>query len=188
MKKIVSVIGDANIERDSKKFKLAFETGKLLVDNGYRVQSGGLRGVMNAAFEGAHSSKKYIDGSTIGILPTFERDVSNKYADITIGTGIDLMRNVIVVNTDAVIVVGGGSGTLSEIAHAWAMKKFILAYNNVDGWGANLAGKKIDSRVRFENLDDKVWGFDNPKKLIEFLNKNIDKYSKQYERISPVTG
>ena len=41
MRKIVAVIGDAKIEKPSLKYDVAFQTGKLLVDNGFRVQSGG---------------------------------------------------------------------------------------------------------------------------------------------------
>ena len=67
MRKIVAVIGDAVIEKGGDKYKLAFETGKMLVDNGFRVQSGGLGGVMEAAFMGARSSKNYKEGDTIQI-------------------------------------------------------------------------------------------------------------------------
>ena len=69
MRKIVAVIGDAKIEKPSLKYDVAFQTGKLLVDNGFRVQSGGHSGVMEAAFAGAHSSEKYREGDTIAILP-----------------------------------------------------------------------------------------------------------------------
>ena len=51
-KKIVAVIGNKKIEPDGIRYRLAYETGKLLVDNGYRVQSGGLGGVMEAVFAG----------------------------------------------------------------------------------------------------------------------------------------
>ena len=74
MRKIVAVIGDAKIDRPSHKFDVAFETGKLLVDNGFRVQSGGHGGVMAAAFEGAHSSAQYREGDTIAIPPGLKAD------------------------------------------------------------------------------------------------------------------
>ena len=48
MKKIVAVVGDGKIEKESLKYKLAFEMGKALIDSGYRVQSGGLGGIMEA--------------------------------------------------------------------------------------------------------------------------------------------
>ena len=58
-RKVVSVIGNRAVEEGSLRYKLAFETGKALVDNGYRVQSGGLGGIMRAVMKGAHASEKY---------------------------------------------------------------------------------------------------------------------------------
>ncbi len=185
MKKIVAVIGDANIDNDPAKYQIAFETGKLLVDNGYRVKSGGLRGVMKAVFEGAKASSNYKEGDTIAILPGFDKYVANEYVDIAIPTGLDLMRNVIVANSDAVIAIGGGAGTLSEMASAWALKRFLLAYDSVEGWSKKLAGTKLDDRVRFNGLEDQVWAISTPESMIKFLNENIDKYQTKYEVIKP---
>ena len=70
MKKIIAVIGDGKIEKEGLKYELAFETGKALVECGYRVQSGGLGGVMEAAFAGAHAAKNYREGDTIAIMRT----------------------------------------------------------------------------------------------------------------------
>ncbi|MFW5780573.1 MAG: acyl-CoA synthetase, partial [Bacillota bacterium] len=113
MKKTVAIVGDAIIEPGSDKYKMAFEAGKALVDNGYRVQSGGLKGIMEAAFHGAKSSKNYKEGDTLAILPCFDRTWANQYTDVIVATGLDLYRNVIVANADAVVAIGGGSGTLS---------------------------------------------------------------------------
>ena len=74
MRKIVAVIGDAFVEENSLKYTQAKELGKLLVDNGYRIQTGGLNGVMKAVFEGAKTSTNYVAGDTIGIVPSFNRD------------------------------------------------------------------------------------------------------------------
>ena len=78
MRKLVSVIGDAVIEKDGDKFRAAFNMGKALVDSGYRVQSGGMGGVMEAAFMGARSSKKYREGDTV--LKVFDSDYSKAAA------------------------------------------------------------------------------------------------------------
>lgn len=179
-KLIVALIGDASIEKNSIKYKLAFETGKLLIDNGFRVKSGGMEGVMAAFFEGARSSKNYKEGDTIAIIPGFNSDDSNSFADIIIPTGIDLMRNVIVANSDAVIALGGRAGTLSEIASAWSLKKLIFAYDNVDGWSKKLAGTKIDSRNRFGNLEDKIWPVSSPLELVKQLKEKIKIYKEEY--------
>ena len=106
-KKIVAVIGNKKIEPDGIRYRLAYETGKLLVDNGYRVQSGGLGGVMEAVFAGARASKNYREGDTIALVPSFDATTANVYADIVIPTGLDMMRNALVANADAVIGVGG---------------------------------------------------------------------------------
>lgn len=109
-RKIVAVIGNKSIEADGIRYRLAFETGKLLIDNGYRIQSGGLGGVMEAVFKGAHASEKYREGDTVALVPSFDAETANAYADIAIPTGIDMMRNALVANADAVIGIGRRRG------------------------------------------------------------------------------
>ncbi|MDE6060749.1 MAG: acyl-CoA synthetase, partial [Clostridia bacterium] len=184
MKKIVSIIGDNYVERDSKNFKFAFEMGKALVDNGYRVVSGGLGGVMQAAFEGARASEFYQEGDTIALLPMYDRTKSNGLADIVIATGLDIYRNVIVANSDAVIAVGGGAGTLSEIAFAWSLKRLMLAYEDGEGWSSKVAGERMDHRVRYENIEeDKVFGVKTADEAIAILEKYINQYDKYWAGI-----
>lgn len=183
MKKVIAVIGDGKIEKDGLKYKLAFETGKALVDAGYRVQSGGLGGIMEAVFQGAKSSEKYQDGDTIAIIPSFDRTEANHYADIIIPTGIDVMRNGMVVSADGVIAIGGGSGTLSEMALAWSLFRLVIAYCNVDGWSSELAGRKLDSRERYQSIDDKIYGAETPQQAIEILDKYVDVYTRYHHGI-----
>ena len=184
MKKTIAVIGDAHIEHNSEEYKIALELGKALVDNGYRVQSGGKGGVMEAVFAGARTSGKYTDGDTIAIVPSFDRDSANAYADIVIPTGLDIMRNAIVVNASAVVAIGGGAGTLAELAFAWALYKLIIAYDNVDGWSAKLAGTRIDDRIRYDNItDDRIYAVKTADETIEILKDNIDKYIKCHHGI-----
>jgi uncharacterized protein (TIGR00725 family) len=58
-----------------------------------------------------------------------------------------IARNALVVRAaDAVILVGGGSGTLSEAAFAWQLGKPVVALTPAGGWGARLAGARIDDR------------------------------------------
>jgi uncharacterized protein (TIGR00725 family) len=79
------------------------------------VVCGGLGGVMEAACRGA----KGAGGTTIGILPGVDRSAANPFVDVAIPTGLGEARNALVVRAaDALIAVGGGYGTLSEIAFA----------------------------------------------------------------------
>lgn len=182
MKKIIAVIGDKAVDRNSEKFRMAYGVGKLLAERGYRIQSGGLGGVMSAAFEGAHSAENYIEGTTVGLVPSFDPSDANEYADIAIPTGLDVMRNAIVANADAVIAIGGGAGTLSEMAFAWTFKRLLIAFDNVDGWSARLAGLKLDKTQRCEG-EDKIYGVSSPEEALEVLEKNVDRYVGRHGRI-----
>ncbi len=183
-RKIVAVIGDAKIEKDGLKYKMAFETGKALVDAGYRVQSGGLGGVMEAVFAGAKSSKNYKEGDTIAILPSFNAGQANEYADICIPTGLDILRNAIVAGANAVVAIGGGAGTLSEIAFSWTLFKLVLAFKNVDGWSSKVADTCLDHRVRYENMpDDKVFGVESAEEVVKIINERIGKYTSYHKGI-----
>jgi len=84
----------------------------------------------------------------IGILPGEEAALANEFVDIAIPSGMGYARNVLIVRTAAaVIAVGGGAGTLSEIAHAWQLNRPIVALDT-DGFSGELAGRALDDRAR----------------------------------------
>ncbi len=183
MKPIVAVIGDALIDKDDEEYELGMEIGKALVDAGYRVQTGGLGGIMEATFKGAKESTKYEYGDTIAILPGTDASEANEYADIKVATGLDLMRAKQVVDAYAVIAIGGGAGTLSEIATAWSMYKLIVARDK-RGWSKKLAGTKVDGRCRYEELpNDKIYPFETADEAINLIKELGEKYQKQYHGI-----
>jgi len=58
-------------------------------------------------------------GLTIGLLPGDDVSEANAYIDVAIATGLNHGRNAILARTaDGVVALGGGLGTLSEIALA----------------------------------------------------------------------
>ncbi|HZV52778.1 MAG TPA: TIGR00725 family protein [Candidatus Dormibacteraeota bacterium] len=94
---------------------LAREVGRLLAEAGAVVLCGGLGGIMEAVAEGAAGA----GGTVVGILPGHERRAANPYLSLAIATGLGEARNsVLVCAADCVIAIGGGWGTLSEIALA----------------------------------------------------------------------
>ncbi len=109
----IAVIGGS--EPSPQETVMAEEVGREIARHGAILVCGGLGGVMMAACKGASSE----GGVTIGILPGESRQAANPYVQIPIVTGIGYARNVAVVKSaQAVIAIGGGYGTLSEISHA----------------------------------------------------------------------
>ena len=143
MHRLVAVIG--NGDADAARDELAAQLGATIARCGYGVVCGGLGGVMQAACRGAKSAASATP--TVAILPGTDRDAANPYADVVIPTGLGYARNILVVlSADAVIAVGGASGTLSEIAHAWQLGKPLCGLGLTDGWAARLAGTALDSK------------------------------------------
>jgi uncharacterized protein (TIGR00725 family) len=89
---------------------------------------GGLGGVMEAACRGAKEG----GGTTLGILPGSDRSAANPYVDLALATGLGEGRNLLIVRAaDVLIAVGGGHGTLSEIALALRAGKRVIG---LDTW------------------------------------------------------
>src|SRR2546426_8992655 len=88
---------------------------RLIAERGAVLLCGGLGGVMAAAARGA----KQAGGLTVGILPGNDPREANPDIDVALATGMGEMRNALIVRAaSAVIAIGGGWGTLSEIAMA----------------------------------------------------------------------
>lgn len=176
----VGVVGDAGVERDSSIYILAERLGKALIENDFRIISGGMTGIMEAVARGAKSSSKYQEGLCIGILPSFDPEISNKFLDVVIPTGLDTYRNAIVANSDVVVAIGGRAGTLSEMAFAWTFKRMLIAYN-VEGWSGKLAGTRIDDRKRIDWDGDIVFSVSNEQEVISIINQNYYHYQNRYK-------
>lgn len=179
----VAVVGDSKVTKGSTKNLLAESVGKELVDNGFRVMTGGLGGVMEAACRGAKLSGKYIPGDTIGILPGHSSHDGNDYIDIAIPTGLDHVRNSVVAHADAIIAIGGGAGTMSEICLAWVYKRLIVSLR-MDGWSLKIADERLDERIRYPELeDDRVFGADDAKEAVTLINELLPCYQNQHSSI-----
>lgn len=108
----IGVIGAG--ECDEEIYRIAYRVGELVAEKGHVLVNGGLGGVMEASARGAKSK----GGLVVAILPR-KKDLCNEFADIRIATDMGHARNIIIVHSsDALISVGGGYGTISEIAIA----------------------------------------------------------------------
>lgn len=144
---VIAVIGPAAEPPPTALAALAEAIGRGIVDRGHRLVTGGLLGVMQAASRGAAASERCGDGDILGVLPGYDRHTANPFVQIAIPTGAQLARNVLVVAmADVVVAIGGGAGTLSEIALAWQLGKPIVALTGVEGWSDSMADLCLDDR------------------------------------------
>ena len=119
----VAVIG----AREATEPQLAFATalGRGLAELGIVVLCGGLVGVMTAVSRGAAEA----GGTVVGVLPNGDWRTANPWVTIPIATGIGVARNAVIARAAlALIAVGGGYGTLSEIAFGLQFGKPVLGF------------------------------------------------------------
>ncbi|HDS03022.1 MAG TPA: acyl-CoA synthetase [Firmicutes bacterium] len=181
MKKSVAVIGCSDALQGTPDYEMAEKLGFTLIESGFRLITGGLGGVMEAACSGGQAAPKHQEGDIIGIIPGHEKKGANPYADIVLPTGLGIARNLLVAASDAVIMIGGGAGTLSEAAFAWQLKRLILAWRqSPDGWSRRLADAPLESRYRFADRDDDcMFGFDTAGEAVGLLQKYIKAYAEK---------
>lgn len=120
---VIGVLGPATCDDDLAA--LAWALGKGVAERGAVLLTGGRGGIMEAASKGAREA----GGLTIGVLPGdgVENSPPNAYVDVALFTGLGEGRNWInVCASDAVIAVGGGFGTLAEIALALKARKPVV--------------------------------------------------------------
>jgi uncharacterized protein (TIGR00725 family) len=173
---LIAVIGDGTVLEGSPSYLLAERLGEALVDAGFRVLTGGLDGIMEAASRGAARSRAHGAASVIGLLPGHDPADANPWVDVSLATGLGHLRNPVVAHASAVVAIGGGAGTLSELAFAWIFRRLVIAFR-VPGWSGRLAGTRIDDRVRFRSIpEDQVFGVDTAEEAVEVLRLRLDAY------------
>ncbi len=160
---VIAFVG-SSVTPTPRRRALCIELGQCAIDHGFRMVCGGLYGVMAAVCEGARSSSAWREGDIVGILPGYEASDANPWVDIVIPTGMGYGRNLAIVSmADVVIVIHGGAGTLSELAHAWQLGKPVLAMGGSGGWADRLAGRPVDP-LRGEGVVERMG---SPKEAIK---------------------
>jgi uncharacterized protein (TIGR00730 family) len=112
----VSIFGSARVQPGTPAYDQAEELGRLLVEAGFPVITGGGGGVMEAGNKGASEAGGHSVGLNIE-LP-FEQ-MPNPYANVQLNFRYFFVRKVIFVKYSlAYVVMPGGFGTLDELAEA----------------------------------------------------------------------
>ena len=142
----IAVVGPGT-DASADELAQAEEAGAAIATAGATLICGGLGGVMEAACRGARSR----GGLTVGLLPGVDRDDANGWVVLAIPTGLGQARNALVAGAaDAVVAIGGGWGTLTEIGFALRAETPVFG---VGTWeltrgGATVAGvRAVDDAV-----------------------------------------
>jgi len=165
-KRQILVIGNNDNGCTPELEKLAYDMGSNIAKSNSVLITGGLGGVMRAASHGAHDA----GGLIVGIIPQNDFSLANEFCDIVIPSGMGLMRDFLnALSADGVIVIGGGSGTLSEICAAYMYKKPIVALKNSGGTASKYADQFLDHRKNVQ-----IIGVETTDEAIKYVLERIN--------------
>ena len=112
----VTVFGGSRCGPDSAEYQEALKLGRLLVEAGYDVCSGGYAGVMEAISRGAHEA----GGHVIGVTMEQFKSAPNPYLK-KIEPSADFYERLqsLILQSVGYIALRGGMGTVTEISLVW---------------------------------------------------------------------
>jgi uncharacterized protein (TIGR00725 family) len=166
--KRVAIFGGADAKKTDQSYIDAYNTAKILAENGYIVVNGGGAGIMLAATLGAKAGGGKVE--TVVIDPkkkikNFEgynqenHDATDKIYKTK--NYSDRLNKLIEVG-DAFVIFNGGVGTLSEVGLTWQMAKFEYGDREHEpliffGDGlANLINQLVNNQ-KYEELEKKLY-------------------------------
>ena len=157
--KRVAIFGDADAKKTDQHFIDAYNTAKLLAQNGYIVVNGGGDGVMLAATLGAKAGGGRVETVIIDPkrkLKNFEgfNKENHELADKEYKTKNypDRLNKLIEVG-DAFVIFKGGVGTLSEVGLTWQMAKFEYGEHEPLIFFGNELGELVETLIEKLNYD-----------------------------------
>ena len=151
----IGVMGSAQDLNYSDALRdLARELGREVARSGHIVVYGAEKDYDSLSTQAARGAKE-VGGTTVGVTYGKGKDIWEKegFTDILIVTGLERGggREFVLINScDAIIVVSGGSGTLTEMAIAYQSNIPIVAMSDTGGWAEKLGGTYIDARNRLK--------------------------------------
>ena len=127
----ICVYAASSAQVNQEYLQTAFELGELLAKNGHCiVYGGGSQGLMGAVANGALAH----GGDVIGILPRFMADLEWGHPGLTELRLVEDMRerkHQLLADSDAVIALPGGCGTLEELFEAITLKRLGIYFSPI---------------------------------------------------------
>ena len=151
----IGVMGSmADLQYSEKIERLAFDIGKYIAQSGNIVVYGAEKDSDSLSTSSARGAKS-VGGLIVGVTYGKGKEIWAKdgLTDVIVVTGMERGggREFVLVNScDAIIIISGGSGTLTEIAIAYQMNIPVVVLTGTGGWADKLAGQYLDERKRLK--------------------------------------
>ncbi len=114
--KRITVFGGSRCGPEAAEYKEALKLGRLLVEAGFDVCSGGYAGVMEAISRGAHEA----GGHVIGVTMEQFKSAPNPYLKkIEPSADFYARLQTLILQSVGYIALRGGMGTVTEISLVW---------------------------------------------------------------------
>ena len=171
MKLTIGVMGSSGGELNAEVKKKVFRLGEVIAERGAILITGGCPGLPYEAIRGAKAK----DGMTVGISPGLSIDEhQHKYRspiedfDVLVYTGSGLMGREItnIRSCDMIVIVGGRTGTLGELAIAYDEGRLIGVLTGTGG-----ITEIVETIIRVSNKQTGAYVLyeEDPEKLIDRL-------------------
>jgi len=166
----------ADLWYENQTSELAFEIGKIIASLGHVMVYGAEKdsdSLSTSAARGAKSEWWIVMWVTYGKTPDVWWEMQ-ELTDCMVCTGMERWGGrefVLVSSCDAIIAVGGGSGTLNEMTIAYQKKIPIFVMKWTGGWADKLADQYIDDRYKADPKRYICKGVENGEMLRSELEK-----------------
>lgn len=161
----------ADLKYGAELEKLADRIGAAVAKSGATLLFGAERDYDSLSTAAARGAKK-AGGLTVGV--TYGKGFDGKLepmADVMIVSGLERgggRELALVLSCNGIIAIGGGSGTLTEIAIAYQANVPVVVLEGTGGWSEKLANQYLDDRQRF-----KIESAATPEEAVEKLLRLI---------------
>ena len=168
---IMGSAADLNYGKETEEF--AKELGRLIAESNNILVYGAEKEYSSLSTNAAIEASKY-NGITVGITGTKSKKIWGDFKPtVLIPCGLEIgggREFTLVLTCDVIIAIGGGSGTLTEMAIAYQAGIPIIVIDKFDGWAKKLSNKFIDDRKRLKCISCKTEK-EALEKAIEEVNK-----------------
>ncbi|MEK7496388.1 MAG: succinylglutamate desuccinylase/aspartoacylase family protein, partial [Patescibacteria group bacterium] len=147
----IGVMGSsADLKYTKQLQKVAEEVGYWIAKRGATLIFGAEKDYDSLSSAACRAASRF-GGLAVGVTYDQGLGIYEKTASVIIATGVGRgggREFSLVSSCDVIITIGGGSGTLTEMAIAYQLNIPIVSLLKTGGWSSRLAGKYLDERSR----------------------------------------